>query len=81
MQGCGPLIEDAQRSSCTTYLQHLVVQADKCSVFEENLGDLDRWSMDRHEYRQVLQGNVGLESTTVLAYLLKMHMAPATKAR
>ena len=66
--------------SRTTRLQHLVVQAAKCSIFEGNLEDWDRRSMELHEYRQVLQGTVGLENTTILAYLLKMDTAPDTKA-
>ena len=63
MQAGGPLIEDPEGSSCTTYLQHLVVQAAKCSVCEGTPEDWDRWSMEWHEYRQVLQGTVGLENT------------------
>ena len=59
MQAGGVLIEGPNGFSCPTHLQHLVVQAVKCRVFEGNPEDWDRWSMDWHEYRQVLQRTVG----------------------
>ena len=42
MQAGGPLIEGPNGFSCTTHLQHLFVQAAKCSVFEGTLEDLGR---------------------------------------